>query len=56
VVHCFHALRNRHAVEGGGQAQHAFEDVQVFRIIEHIAHETAVDLEQIDRETLEVGQ
>ena len=45
----FDALGDDVAVEGTGQADDAFDDGQVLRIIEHVANEGLVDLEGIGR-------
>jgi hypothetical protein len=44
------------AAEGAGQADHAFDDGAVLRVVEHVVHEAAVDLEHVHRQALEVGQ
>ncbi len=43
-------------MEHGGQAQDAFDDVEVFRIVVHGAHETAVYLQGLDGQVAQVGQ
>ena len=50
--HGFHALGNDFPTECPGQADHAFENGQIIRIIEHVADEGLVNLELIDGKTL----
>ena len=52
----FHALGDDLAPESRRQSQDAFEDGQIVRVVEHVAHETLVDLELLDRQAFEVGQ
>ena len=39
-----------------GEAEHAFDDGEIFGIIEHVAHEGLIDLEYVDGKPLEEGQ
>jgi len=48
VVHCFHALRNRHAVEGGwARPSTPSRMFSLFRIIEHIRARNCGDLSRL---------
>jgi hypothetical protein len=50
------AFGHHRAAEGAGQADHAFDDGAVLRVVEHVVHETAIDLQHVDRQPLQVGQ
>ena len=43
-------------MERRGEADHAFQDGQVVRVVQHAAHETLVDLQRGDRQALQVGE
>ena len=50
------ALGDNVSVEGAGEADDAFDDGQIVRVVEHVADEGLVDLERIGGQTAEVGQ
>ena len=58
-----HALFNRlHsfgdglAAKRGCEAEHALNDGEIFWIVEHVVHEGLIDLEDVDRKTLQIGE
>ena len=39
-----------------GQAHHAVDDGQVLRILQHVLHESLIDLQAVHRQPVKVGQ
>ena len=50
------ALGHSTTAEGARQAEHAVEDGQVVGIVQHVAHEAAVDLQLRGRQPLQVAE
>jgi multidrug resistance protein len=57
VLHGFHALRpSACRWKAPGQAEHPFQNGQVVRVVQHVAHKALVDLQHLRGQALEVGQ
>ena len=54
--HRLHPLGNRPAPKGGGQAQNSLQDGEVVRVLQHVANEALIDLEDLRRQALEIGE
>src|ERR1019366_4575672 len=49
----FDSLSDRLAAEGRSEAEHAFDDGEIFRVVEHVAHEGLIDLENVNGQAFE---
>ena len=52
----FDALGDCLATKRGGEAEHAFDDGEVFRIVEHVANEGLIDFEDVDWKAFEISE
>ena len=52
----FHAFGHRFELEGAGQLDDAFDDAQVVRVGQHVAHKALVDLERLHGQLAQVGE
>jgi hypothetical protein len=56
LLGCLDAFGDDGAAEGLRQADDPFDDRHVLLVVEHVVHERAVDLEQVQRQALQVGE
>src|SRR5450631_700788 len=56
MLHGLYTLSDHLALESRRHAQYAFQDVQILRILEHIAHEALINLEYAGGQAFEIGQ
>ena len=56
LLHGFDSFSDGEAAKCSCQTKHPFDDGEVFRIVEHIADESLVDLEHVDRQPLQKGE